>query len=127
MSENKNKTIHGVSEGDKVRVTDVAGSKAIDQDSDEWSGNMELGKDEIIPQVRKGVIFEVRSISRSIRTEKVLVNLYPVEGQDIPTWKSVHAETYESWPNGVSKGMKFDADGHTTHYSDKFFDVEVVN
>lgn len=120
------KEIHGISEGSIVEVTNVAGSKAIDQSSDEWSGNLELGQDEIIPWLQEGVKLEVRKIKEKIRGSKVIVTFSVVKGQDIPYYKSVASCTYESWPNGCSHGCHFDADGITTHFSDKYFDVEVV-
>lgn len=119
------KEIHGISEGSIVEVTSVAHSKAIDQSDENWTGNLELGEDEIIPWLKEGVRLEVRRIKESIRGSKITVTMSPVD-EDIPSYQKVVAATYESWPNGVSGGCQFDADGYTTHYSDKYFDVEEV-
>jgi len=119
ITRRKMSEIHNISEGSIVEVTDMSGGPStID--------GLQVGKDEIIPQLQEGVRFEVRSIKEKVRTNKVIVNLFPVEGQGIPTYKSVSAATYESWPNGCSHGHQFDADGHITHYADKYFDVEVI-
>lgn len=111
--------IHGISEGSIVQVTDVSGGPTT-------VDGLQVGEDEIIPQLQEGARYEVRSISESVRGKKVTVNLSPVEGQGIPTYKNISAATYPSWPNGCSHGHRFDADGHITHYGDKYFDMEEV-
>ena len=102
--------IHGISEGSIVRVTDV-----------------EAGDPEIVSQLQEGVEFEVRTIKQASGFgSKIIVIFHPVEGQGIDSWQNVVASTYENWPNGCSKGLPFDADGHTTKFADKYFDVEVL-
>jgi len=120
------KEIHEISEGSIVEVTDVAHSKAIDQSDENMSGNLELGRDEIIPWLQEGVQLEVRSIREAPGYgSKIIVKFSPTS-DDIPSYKCVISSTYESWPNGVSGGCHFDADGYTTHYSDKYFDIQKV-
>jgi len=119
--------MHGISEGDVVRVTDVSSSKAIDQSSDEWSGNLELGQDEIIEWLTEGTVLEVRRIKEPIRGPKYTVVFNASPDDSLPNYRSVVASTYESWPNNASSGYHFDADGHTTHYSDKYFDVALID
>jgi CRISPR/Cas system-associated protein Cas5 (RAMP superfamily) len=101
--------IHNISEGSIVEVTDV-----------------ETGANEIFDKLQVGVRYEVRSIKDKVRSSRVIVKLSPVDGQDIPSYKSIIAATYESWPNGCSAGLRFDADGHITHFGDKYFDVKEV-
>ena len=110
MKEKEVSQIHGISEGSIVRVTDIEGSDP-----------------EIVPQLQEGVTFEVRSIGESPGFgSKISVILDPVEGQGIDKWQSVIASTYEGWPNGCSKGLRFDADGHKTKFADKYVDLEVL-
>ena len=113
--------IHGIQEGSTVKVTKVSGSKAIDQDSEEWSGNLELGRDEIITWLKEGIELKVTSIKERNRGNRIIVTFKKVDD-----YRTVVASTYESWPNGASKGLHFDADGYTTHYSDKYFDVRQI-
>ena len=113
------KEIHGVSEDSIVEVTEVAGGPTV-------VDGLQVGDDEIFPNLQAGVQYEVRRIKPDIRTSKVTVTLSPVEGQDVPSYKTIVASTYDSWPNGCSYGLRFDADGCCTHYADKFFDVEVI-
>jgi len=113
------KEIHGISEGSIIQVTDVSGGPTT-------VDGLQVGADEIISQVQEGIKFEVRSIREKVRGSKVTLTLSPVNGQGVDSWKTVVAATYPSWPNGASHGHQFDADGHTTHYSDKYFDAEVL-
>ena len=115
---NNMKEIHGISEGSIVEVTAVAGSKAIDQSSDEWSGNLELGRDEIETWLQEGTKLEVRSIREPIRGNKVTITF-----AEVGSYNTAVSSTYESHKEN---DCPFDADGHNTKYSSKYFDVEVV-
>jgi hypothetical protein len=110
------KEIHNISEGSTVQVTATS--------SDAFMG---VGSDDIVPWLQEGVTLTVQRIKESSGYgSKIIVKLKPVEGQDIPTWKTLIASTYESWPNGVSDGLPFDADGYTTNYGNKYFDIQEV-
>lgn len=110
-----------ITEGSVVEVTEIAASKAIDQTNDNWYGNLELGQDEIYEWLQEGVTLEVRSINEKVRTNKVTITMVAT---DLDGFKSIVAGTYPSWFDD-NNHMDFDADGHHTNYSSKYFNAEI--
>jgi len=102
--------IHGISEGSIVEVTNVEAPNAEIGESFGW--------------ITEGLKLEVKNIREKVRGSKVMVTFSVVEGQDVPIWQNVTAGTYTNWPNGVTEGCQFNADGFHSNRFDRFFDVQ---